>query len=111
MKHRNARSQNSSLALYLFGIVAIVVLTILPFVVASGGEFAGADEAGSAAVASIAPDYDSTWIQSIWEPPSGETESMLFALQAAAGGLLIGYFFGYKRGQKRAVEQSQHASQ
>lgn len=103
MKRSNTQAKNSSFALYLIGVVVIVALFILPFVLASEGEFAGADEAGSEAVASIAPDYDPTWIQNIWEPPSGETESMLFALQAAAGGVLIGYFFGYKRGQKRVI--------
>ena len=39
------------------------------------------------------------WFSSIWEPPSGEIESLLFALQAAIGAIIIGYFFGYWRGQ------------
>ena len=30
---------------------------------------------------------------------SGEIESLLFALQAAIGAIIIGYFFGYWRGQ------------
>ena len=38
------------------------------------------------------------WAQSIWEPPSGEIESLLFALQAAFGAIIIGYFLGYYRG-------------
>ena len=29
----------------------------------------------------------------------GEIESLLFALQAAIGAIIIGYFFGYWRGQ------------
>ena len=33
------------------------------------------------------------------EPPSGEIESLLFALQAAIGAVIIGYFFGYWRGK------------
>ncbi|MCS7259868.1 MAG: energy-coupling factor ABC transporter substrate-binding protein [Anaerolineae bacterium] len=106
MKRPNTPFQNAPVALYLLSAVVVVVLIVLPFVVASEAEFAGADEAGSEAVVSIAPDYDPTWIQSIWEPPSGETESMLFALQAAVGGILIGYFFGYKRGQGRTVKRS-----
>ena len=39
------------------------------------------------------------WFSSIWEPPSGEIESLLFALQAAIGAIIIGYAFGYWRGQ------------
>ena len=30
---------------------------------------------------------------------NGEIESLLFALQAAIGAIIIGYFFGYWRGQ------------
>jgi len=40
------------------------------------------------------------WIEPIWEPPSGEIESLLFALQAAIGSLIIGYYFGLLKGRK-----------
>ena len=40
---------------------------------------------------------DQPWAHSIWKPPSGEIESLLFALQAAFGSLIIGYFLGYYR--------------
>jgi len=36
-----------------------------------------------------------------WEPSSGEIESCLFALQAAAGGILVGSVFGYWVGLKK----------
>ncbi len=36
-----------------------------------------------------------------WEPPSGEIESCLFALQAAVGGILVGGVFGFWMGQKK----------
>ena len=36
-----------------------------------------------------------------WEPPSGEIEACLFALQAAAGGFLVGGVFGYWLGQNK----------
>jgi cobalt/nickel transport protein len=42
------------------------------------------------------------WYQSIYEPPSGEIESLLFALQAAVGSLIIGYFLGYYRALAKA---------
>jgi cobalt/nickel transport protein len=35
------------------------------------------------------------WFSPLWEPPSGEIESLFFSLQAAIGALIIGYFFGY----------------
>jgi len=39
------------------------------------------------------------WFTPIWEPPSGEIETLFFCLQAALGSLVIGYFFGYCRGK------------
>jgi cobalt/nickel transport protein len=36
-----------------------------------------------------------------WTPPSGEIESALFALQAAIGGIVLGWVFGFWRGQKK----------
>lgn len=42
----------------------------------------------------ISPDYE-PWAESLLEPPGGETESLLFCLQAAFGALVIGYGFGY----------------
>lgn len=41
------------------------------------------------------------WFSSIWEPPSGEIESLLFVLQGAIGAGFIGYFIGYMRGRNR----------
>ena len=38
------------------------------------------------------------WFNSVWTPPSPEIESLLFALQAAFGAIIIGYFLGYYRG-------------
>lgn len=40
------------------------------------------------------------WANPLWEPPSGEIESLLFALQAAIGAFVIGYVFGLWRGAK-----------
>ena len=36
----------------------------------------------------------------IWEPPSGEIESLFFSLQAALGALVIGYAIGRGRSRK-----------
>ena len=45
------------------------------------------------------------WAENILEPPGGETESLLFCLQAAFGagilGLGFGYFIGRSQGQKK----------
>jgi cobalt/nickel transport protein len=86
----------------VLGILAITILMIVPVVFVQGSEFGGSDGAGSEAILSIAPEYDAKWIANIWEPPGREMESMLFALQGVAGGILIGYFFGYKRGRRKS---------
>jgi cobalt/nickel transport protein len=41
------------------------------------------------------------WFSPLWEPPSGEIESLFFSLQAAIGALVIGYFFGYYRAKQK----------
>jgi cobalt/nickel transport protein len=84
-------------------ILAIIVLVILiaPLAMYSGlgedqGYFGGSDDQGSDGVSETG--YE-PWFSSFWEPPSGEIESLLFAVQAAIGAIIIGYFFGYWRGQ------------
>lgn len=57
------------------------------------GELAGADEAAERLVQEIAPEF-TPWFSPLWEPPSGEIETMIFSLQAALGGLIIGYVLG-----------------
>ncbi len=95
-----------SIWITLLGILAIVVLMAIPLIIVQDSEFGGSDGAGSEAIAIIAPNYDSGWTTNWWEPPGGETESMLFALQATAGGILIGYFFGYFKGKKKGREEA-----
>lgn len=89
-------------------ILAVIcaIIFIAPLVIYSGhgeddGYFGGADDAAGEAIESSGFE---PWFSSIWEPPSGEIESLLFALQAAIGAIIIGYFFGYWRGQKGKEE-------
>lgn len=99
------QTQQFGLGTILAGIFAIILLMVIPLVIVQDSEFGGSDGLGSEIVAEIAPEYNSEWVTNIWEPPGGETESMLFALQATAGGLLIGYAFGYLRGRNQNVKR------
>lgn len=101
MMAQERRSKGLSTAQTLLGIGVILLLIVLPLLFVSNTEFGGSDGAGSDVVQRIAPAYDASWATNWWEPPGGETESMLFALQATAGGILIGYLFGFLRGRKR----------
>jgi len=95
------QKKNNSWLWTIFGVLAIIFLMAWPLLTIKDSEFGGSDGVGSEVIAQIAPDYDPTWISNIWTPPGGETESMLFGLQATAGGILIGYFFGYYRGKRK----------
>jgi cobalt/nickel transport protein len=69
----------------------------------SGAEFAGSDTVGSGLIAKLSgtPLENFQPIIPQWEPPSGEIESCLFALQAAFGGILVGGIFGFWIGLKK----------
>ncbi len=83
------------------GIVLIVILVTIPLLTIRDADFGGTDDLASATIETIAPDYNTEWITNWWKPAS-ETESALFALQAAVGGILIGYAAGYWKGRNRA---------
>ena len=106
MATQQTTSKKYGASVVIIGIIAIIVLMAIPLLLIQNSQFGGSDGAGSEVIATIAPDYDSSWISNIWKPPGSETESMLFALQATAGGILIGYFFGYFNGLKKGRSES-----
>lgn len=55
--------------------------------------FGGADAKAQQLIHTIAPDYQA-WFTPLLEPASGEIASLLFALQAALGAGVIGYWLG-----------------
>lgn len=98
------KKQNSS-PNNLVIIVLVIFLAILPLFLNKGAEFGGADGQAEELITEINPEY-TPWFSSIWEPPSGEIESLLFALQAALGAGLIGYYLGYGKGKNSAVREN-----
>lgn len=83
--------------------IIVLIILIVPLAMYSGlgedqGYFGGSDDQGSDGVSETG--YE-PWFNSFWEPPSGEIESLLFAVQAAIGAIIIGYIFGYWRGQDK----------
>ncbi len=77
-----------------------VALALFALMKNPGSEFGGADGAAEEAILEIDPDYE-PWAESVVELPGGETESLLFCLQAAIGALIIGYGFGYLAARKK----------
>lgn len=82
-------------------LAAVVLLTVLPLwlvpYLGIGGAdaelFGGADDKAQQAISAVAPDYQ-RWFEPLLEPASGEIASLLFALQAALGAGVIGYWLG-----------------
>lgn len=89
-------------------LLAVILLTVLPLllvpspVAGPDGQkaeiFAGADSKARDAITQIAPHYK-PWFAPLMEPASGEIASLLFALQAALGAGVIGYWLGYSKGR------------
>ncbi|MFC4305339.1 energy-coupling factor ABC transporter substrate-binding protein [Cohnella boryungensis] len=79
-------------------VAAVILLALIPLLFVNG-EFGGADDAAEAVITEIHPTYE-PWFSSFFELP-GETESMLFALQAALGAGVIGYAIGYLKGKSK----------
>jgi cobalt/nickel transport protein len=93
----------SRVANLLLLLIAAAIVA-LPLIYLSGVEFAGADSQAEEVIAELAPGY-TPWFAPIWEPPSGEVETLFFSLQAALGAGLIGYYLGYHRGRKASARQ------
>ncbi|AKB25846.1 Additional substrate-specific component CbiN of cobalt ECF transporter [Methanosarcina sp. MTP4] len=81
-------------------VLAIVLVFTVQFVYMSSttdAEYGGADGEAEGVIEEITGGTYVPIAEPIWEPPSGEIESLLFGLQAAIGAGIIGYFLGYYR--------------
>ncbi|WP_432056444.1 energy-coupling factor ABC transporter substrate-binding protein [Streptomyces sp. bgisy022] len=100
-------SRNARINILL--LLAVVVLAVIPLVFGLGDHkeepFAGADAEAETAITEIDPDYE-PWFSPLYEPPSGEVESALFALQAAIGAGVLAYYFGLRRGRRQGEERA-----
>jgi cobalt/nickel transport protein len=92
---------------YIILVIAVVILFAAPLLLFPSADYVGAD---SAAEQAIADQGYKPWFSPIWEPPSGEIETLLFSLQAAIGALIIGYFVGYERGKRAKNKQAPPSS-
>lgn len=84
-------------------IAIVILLAVIPLFVAKNGEFGGADDKAKDAISEINTEYE-PWFDLIWEPPSGEIASLLFALQAAVGSGVLFYGLGYMKGRSKKEE-------
>ena len=97
-------------------VVLAVAISVVPLLVVKnrdGGIFGGADDQAKAMITTLQPDYK-PWFSPIWEPPSAEVASLLFALQASIGSGVLFYYIGYRKGrtsvEAEKTEKDKHAS-
>ncbi|GGV28608.1 cobalt transport protein CbiN [Streptomyces griseoflavus] len=90
-------------------LLLVAALAALPLVLGLGDHkeepFTGADAEAETAITEIDPDYE-PWFSPLYEPPSGEVESALFALQAAIGAGVLAYYFGLRRGRRQGEDRA-----
>lgn len=70
----------------IVSLILVAVICAIPLIMYAGkgeeqGYFKGSDDVGTEAIESTG--YK-PWLQPIWQPPSGEIESLLFAVQAGS---------------------------
>ena len=99
--------RNTKINLVLLFLVA--ALAVLPLALGLGDHkkepFTGSDAEAETAITELKPDYE-PWFSPLYEPPSGEIESALFALQAALGAGVLGFAVGLRRGRRQLVQRA-----
>lgn len=85
-------------------LLLCVLIAVIPLALIKDSEFGGADGAAEDLIAEISPDYEA-WADPVLEPPGGETESLLFCLQAALGAGIFGFGFGTLRERHKWEEK------
>ena len=87
--------------LYIVGFAIIAVLCVGTLLMVNG-EFGGSDDAGGEVVAEYGyENWTEDWMADLGFELPGETESFLFAVQAAIGAVIIGYFIGTNAAGKK----------
>lgn len=89
--------------LELIVLVLVILFAAQFFYISSttNAEYGGADDKPEEVIGEITGGTYEPIAHPIWEPPSGEIESLLFALQAAIGASIIGYFLGYYKAKNQ----------
>ncbi len=95
--------RNNTLLTLLAILITIAALFFSP-ATPDGEPFSGTDDQAVAMIETIQPGYR-PWFDSLWEPPGGSVESLLFALQAALGSGFLGFFLGRRSARRQRTEK------
>jgi cobalt/nickel transport protein len=77
-------------------LIIVFFLVGTPLVFLSNASFTGTDTEAIKVIEELAPSYK-PWVGNLWGPSSSEVESLMFAVQASIGSIVIGYFVGFSR--------------
>ncbi len=80
----------------IFLLLIALIIILIPLIVNPAAEYGGADGEAEGVIMEINPSYE-PWFASLYEPPSGEIESLLFSTQAAIGAGVVGYYLGSRK--------------
>ncbi|WP_066055172.1 energy-coupling factor ABC transporter substrate-binding protein [Robertmurraya korlensis] len=83
----------------------IVFLVAIPLIFKNNASFSGTDTQAIEVIEELAPSYK-PWIDNLWKPSSSEVESLLFAVQASIGSIVIGYFIGSSRAKSKYLSRN-----
>jgi cobalt/nickel transport protein len=97
----NKEGPNALNLKYVAIVIVVIALFMVPFIINRNAEFGGTDSQGPDAIENTG--Y-SPWIDPMGYEPDAWGERLLFSLQVAIGGAILGLFVGYERG-KRANKQ------
>ncbi|HIH75246.1 MAG TPA: energy-coupling factor ABC transporter substrate-binding protein [Methanosarcina sp.] len=92
-------------------VLAIILIFAVLFIYMSSttdAEYGGADGEAENVINEITGGTYEPNAKPLWEPPSGEIESLLFGLQAAIGAGIIGYFLGYYRAKSKYEKEPEY---
>lgn len=96
---------NKKMSINIGLLLVAALIAIIPLLTVKDSEFGGADGRASEVVEEMNEDFE-PWFQPLWEPPGGETESLLFAFQAALGSGVIFFCIGYLKGRNESRRES-----
>ena len=99
MTTHESKKKGNSTKLTVILMLLVLAIVIVPQVIKSG-----ADDQAESVITEMDPNYK-PWFSSIFEPASGEIESLLFASQAALGAGIVGYYIGVTRTKHKMKEE------
>lgn len=96
-KLENKEKRKAPSMKYVAIVIVVISLFLIPFVINRNAEFGGTDSQGPDAIEETG--Y-SRWVDPMGYEPDALGERLLFSLQVAIGGAILGLFIGHETGKR-----------